>query len=441
MDPGGYFFAEGGSLHRFAPGRLSFDARTETVFTMLTHSQKLSLLFSALVASLFLLTGAGGCSSDPNVEGAKLDLRNKDYDRALNNLNVALETNPDNVAALKLKGTVLVEKAGTTPDPTEHSALIAEATETWNRAMELATSAGDRNDIIQQQKLAWYREYERGMAAFSRGSNDRAQYDIAAQYFRNATSLQPDSAVTHINLAYALISSGKSSEAIPALEAAVETGDNNPDTYNYLTELYIAEGNMEKGIAFAESAVERFPEDENLRARLFNAYIQSGQIDRGVNLAQRSVASDPNNAVFRYNYGSLLLQAERFDEAIAELTKATELDPESSNALYNLGAAYENWAVLLNNKIADLEDQIRAEGLSDAEKEDLQKQIDGYAEERHQMFEKSLPPLLKARALVEERGEDPTDICNALFQAYAQDNQMDKAEEAATCAGIDLGNN
>ena len=56
-----------------------------------------------------MLTMGAGCSSDPNVEGAKLDLRNKDYDRAIVNLDKAIETNPGNHEAYFLKGQVYQE--------------------------------------------------------------------------------------------------------------------------------------------------------------------------------------------------------------------------------------------------------------------------------------------------------------------------------------------
>ncbi len=398
------------------------------------------MLAAALIGAFFLLVGAGGCSSDPNVEGAKLDLRNKDYDRALSNLNLALEQNPDNFEALKLKGTVLMEKAGTATDPEERSELVSQAAGNWQRALSLAASNSERNDVATQMQLAWFREYERGMSAFNRSGEDQSYFEEAVRAFRNATLILPDSAVTHINLAYALISAGRPLEAIGPLETAIEKGDNNPDTYNYLTELYLSDGQTERAITFGEGALERFPEDENLRARLFNAYIQAGQVDRGIALARQGVEENPDNATYRYNYGSLLLQAERYDEAIAELTRATELDPESSNAFYNLGAAYENWAVGVNVQIADLEDAMRAPDVTDERREELQKEVDVLAEQRHGLFESAIPPLVKARELVESRGEDPTDICNALFQAYAQHNDMEKAQEAATCAGIDLGN-
>ncbi len=411
------------------------------VHTMQSHETRFAtLLVSALIAFMFLLTGAGGCSSDPNVEGAKLDLRNRDYDRALENLEIALENDPDNVDALALKGTVLMEQAGTVQELEAHTELVDEAVENWNRALELASDGSTRNDIIQQQKLSWYREYERGMAAFNRGAEDKANFDRAATYFDNATRIQPDSATTHINLAYALISSGRSDEAIPALESAIEFGDRNPDTYNYLGELYLANGEAEKAISFLEEATQMFPDDANLRGRLFNAYISSGQVERGVNLAKAGVEEEPDNPVFRYNYGSLLLQAERFEEAIAELAKAAELDPDNSNAYYNLGAAYENWAVSLNDRIAELEEEMDAEGITEEQEQAIEGDINALAEERTTLFERAVQPLKRARQLVEERGDDPAEICNALFQAYAQVNEMELAQEAADCAGIDLGN-
>ena len=68
-------------------------------------------LLLALLFGGFLLIAADGCSSDPNVEGAKLDLKNKDYDRAMENIGKALESNPENAEALELKGQILQEQA------------------------------------------------------------------------------------------------------------------------------------------------------------------------------------------------------------------------------------------------------------------------------------------------------------------------------------------
>src|SRR5690606_10416953 len=74
-----------------------------------------SRLAVALVCATFLLAGADGCSSDPDVEGAKLYINNEEYDQALANLERAIANNPDNAEAHALKAEVLRLKAEDLP--------------------------------------------------------------------------------------------------------------------------------------------------------------------------------------------------------------------------------------------------------------------------------------------------------------------------------------
>ena len=104
--------------------------------------------------------GADGCSSDPNVEGAKLDLRNKDYDRAIRNLDTALETNPDNAEALELKGRVLMEKAFEVTDPSEHMSLVRDMISAYNRAAVVDPTLAET--VQRNKSIAYVRELQRG---------------------------------------------------------------------------------------------------------------------------------------------------------------------------------------------------------------------------------------------------------------------------------------
>jgi tetratricopeptide (TPR) repeat protein len=135
-----------------------------------------------------------------------------------------------------------------------------------------------------------------------------------------------------------------------------------------------------------------------------------------------------------------LLEAERYDEAIEQLAKAVELDPEYGSAQYNLGAAYVNKAVAVNERVSALDDSLRANRaeLSTAEVEEIEANMEALAEQRRELFSQAIPPLEKARAQAEEGDEDMTGICQALFSAYVQTNQQEKAEALAECAGYDL---
>ncbi len=50
----------------------------------------------------------------------------------------------------------------------------------------------------------------------------------------------------------------------------------------------------------------------------------------------------------------------------------------------------------------------------------------------------AIEPLERARMKLEAAGESAAGACQALFQAYAQTGEAEKAEDAASCAGIDL---
>lgn len=400
--------------------------------------KRFSFFFAVLLGG-FLLIGADGCSSDPNVEGAKLDLRNKDYDRALENLAKALETDPNNAEAYALKGQVLQEQAFTVSDPDEHGRKLQEMMESYNRAVEI--DPGQAGTINNQLSLAYFNEFQRGVQAFNRGAqaeDGAAEFDASAGYFSNAAMMRPDSVDAYMNQAYALIRAQRTDDAIEPFEMAVEKGDTSPDTYEILSGLYLENGDGEKAVTLLETATEQHPANEALRARLLNAYVTSGQMDRALQRYQQEVNSDPDNKLYRYNYGSLLLEAERYQEAIEQLVEAVRIDPEYGNAQYNLGAAYINMAVGINEEITALDDKRRNDSsISDAEKKQLETQIDEMVEQRRSIFQEAIAPLEKAKALAEAAGEEVTGICGALFSAYAQTGQTDKAEAVSECAGYE----
>ena len=389
----------------------------------------------------FLLMGADGCSSDPNVEGAKLYLRNKDYDRAMENIDKALEKDPNNAEALELKGQVLQEQAFATNDAAEHSRLIGEMIAAYERAKEANPEAVQ--DINNRLSVAYFNEFQRGIQAFNRAQNAEdgtAEFSNAADYFENATMIEPDSSGAYVNQAFALINAQRSEEAIEAFEGALEKGDQSPDTYIYLGDLYAQFDQLEKRVATLETANEMFPGNADVQAQLLNAYVSAGQMDRAMQVYKDAVMNDPSNKLYRYNYGSLLLEAEDYAGAVEQLSEAVKLDPDYGDAQYNLGAAYINQAVAINDQISAMDDDLRANrsSMSESDITATETKMQEMAEQRKALFEKAIPHLEMAKTLFEAEGSDPTGICQALFSAYVQTGQQDKAEALADCTGYDL---
>lgn len=391
------------------------------------------ILYMALFVGLFL----AGCASDPNLEGAKLDLQNEDYESALANVNEALASDSTNAEAYMVKGQILEQQAFATEDAEQHSELIQEMAQAYERALELDPDL--QGDIEISLQRAFLSEFERGSQAFNRGREDEVGYGEAAVYFANAAEIMPDSSGPYLNQAYSLINAGRTEEAIEPFEMAIEKGEDEPESYLYLSSLYMNSDRAADAVALLEEARDRFPENTEIQTQLLNAYVTSGQMDRAMETYREAVETDPTNKTYRYNLGSLLLQAEEHEEAIEHLQEAIAIDPEYASAQYNLGAAYINRAVDANEQVQALDDSLRANAaqLSPDEVAEIEAEMERLAEERRGYFEQAVAPLERAQELTEAEGGDTQEICRALFSAYVQTGQQEEAEALSECAGYE----
>lgn len=403
-------------------------------FSAMTASRLLTSLSSlrfplvlGLLSAAFLVAGADGCSSDPNVTGARLEMRNGDYDRVLELTEAALAENPANAEAHFLRGEAYRMKAEAMGDDAAgRTALIADMTDAYQAAQ---TNGYDAAEVTNRLQVAWGFEMNRGASAFRRAAEDPTAYDDAVLSFGNATTLQPDSSAGYLNQGLALLAAGgeRSAEAAEPLQMAIDKGANSAEAYIYLGRIYLSSGQANDALEVLEEGQAMFPDNEELQTEILNAYGRTGNVEEALERYADAVVRKPDDAVLRYNYGSFLLQAGRYDEASEQLMQATEMDSQNANAYYNLGAAYQNKAASFNERISELED-------GDAS----QAEIDAVVAERAALLEQALPSLERARELTEAGGDDASDICQALFQVYATLGQSDEASEAAECAGIDL---
>lgn len=394
---------------------------------------KTAVLLACIVGAFLWM--APGCSSDPNVEGAKLDLRNQDYDRALENIAEALARNPDNAEAHELKGQVLLAQSAQTPDHAEYMDMIHEMLDAYDLA--LAADPGLDNSILRSRTMAYADVFRKGIQAFNRASENRDEFRTAADYFGLASEIMPDSSGPYVNQAFAFLNVGMEEEAVAPLETAIEKGDTQSNTFLFLGDIYNRQGDTEKAMEVFSQAAELYPENTDIQSQLLNLYVQTGQAEQAMTEYQAAVDQDPNNEVLLYNYGSLLLEAEQFDEAIHYLGRAAEVSPDYANAHYNLGAAYINKAVKLAEQISGMDDALREErdDLEDDEISARESEMDALAQERSDLFGSAIPSLEIAKGLVEAEGTDPTGICQALYTSYVQTNQMDQVEAVTECAG------
>ena len=374
----------------------------------------LCLLFAVLAG------GADGCSSDPNVEGAKLDLRNGDYDSAIANLDEALATNPDNTEALLLRVEVQRQQYENTPGAQPKADYLAANYAGMVEGFRRAEQVDPTNADLETTRLAlWALGVNAGNDVIRDPEADVTQ---AVSLFNTTTELYPDSSQGYLGLGLAYLRSGEASEALPALERGTTAAPNDPVLAYYYGRALVLADRPSDAVAYLEGAQTRFPDDDDIETMLLNAYTLSGETDQALTRYEAAVGREPENPAYRYNFGALLLQAERYDEAVEQLTEATRLAPTNSDAFYNLGAAYQNRAAALNEQANDTQDVDQANALID---------------QRNENLEMSLGPLMQARTLSAGTDDEPG-VCDALFRVYTQLGRVDDAEGVSECAGISM---
>jgi tetratricopeptide (TPR) repeat protein len=401
------------------------------------------VLLGGLVLGIFT-----GCApSNPNISAAEDALEQQNYEKALSSIETAIEKDSANAEAYLTKAQVLRQMADSTMSADRYRELYKQAYEAEETAAEF--DPGVRSDIQGSRQLAYVQQRQRGGQAFNqaRQSSDVKEYRKAAAYFGAANAIAPDSASAHLFEAYARFSAERLKESgeanigkvIPVLERYVDVAA-KPDTnaYSLLGQLYLQNDQSEEAIDLLEQATEQYPDRSNLQSLRLTAYNRAGQTQKAMQAYQDQIEQDPDNPTYRYNYGSMLLQADRFEEAIEQLQRAVELEEDNVQAQYNLGAAYVNKALAANDSIATMEDSLRSENRQLTEEE--KKKIQSFANQRQQSFRSAIPALERARQL-SQQGDDRflQDACSALFQAYVQTEQVDKASQVEECAGMEQG--
>ncbi|HLA64150.1 MAG TPA: tetratricopeptide repeat protein [Rhodothermales bacterium] len=379
------------------------------------------LLTALFVAALFL-GGADGCSSDPDVEGAKLYIQQEDFTNAMARLDAALARNPDNADAHALRAEVARLQAAEETDAAARRPLLNNLITSADRVRALAP---DNADVARTRLAAWANEMQLGGANLRGAQDDPIKLANAIGSFENAIMVLPDSAGGHFNLGLAHLVAGHPAEAIAPLEGAIERGITDVNAFVYLGRAYLAADRGNDAVTLLERGRTLHPDSAELQADLLNAYAATGQSDRALGAYQEAINNDPDNALLYYNYGSVLLQAERYEEAIPQLIRATELDQTNASAYYNLGAAYQNQAAALNT-------QMRALPSNDTAN------YERLRGERDALLRLSMPQFEAARRISGAAGESEVDVCRALFRVYTTLGMTAQAQEAGTCAGEDM---
>lgn len=290
------------------------------------------------------------------LEGAKLYIRQKQYDKAKEVLLKEVAKNPASDEGWSMLGKLYFEEGD-----------IPKMLEAFDKS--LAVSKKFEQDIKEFKKYTWASSFNKGVSFFNSAVKTTKQdsmnmfFEKAVEQFNYSIMSEPDSTIGYENIAAAYLNMGKKEEAIPILEKMAKIGK-PAYSFSRLGALYLIKGAdlmdsyrksknkadsvnafewYNKAISVLETGRAKFPTDAEILLQLGNAYYSSDKIDVAESSFKDLVEKDPANKEIRYAYGVVLLKGRKYTEAASQLEQVVKADSNNVDACYNLAATYINW--------------------------------------------------------------------------------------------------
>lgn len=417
------------------------------------------------VAALVMVMGvmtACGPSGDPNINQAKDNIKANNFDEALQSIDAALQTNPNNGLAYYFKGITYSEIASE-QDPSKRQEPYQKSREAFFTAdtifanMEEAPSEAENIGAVRTRD--WAKEHNAGVNIVSNDSLKEVKgLDVAVAHLKNATTVLPDSVLSWQVLSEVQFMNENVEGAISAMQGAIERVE-QPSLNNYRRLAYFFQQNNQpnEAITTLENASQAYPEEIAVVQDLVNLYLGQQEIDKALARVQELIERDPDNPQYRLVFGtavyqsvyrlldeidakyneiqdleegsakrdSLQQQADQLESQIDELTnqaidqlkKVIEMQSDNAKAYQTLGIIYQNKADILLQERDRTTDN----------------------EEANKLQEQALEFLNQSMGYYEQAAElkpENKDIWRSLFQIYTRLDMKEKAEDAMEKAGI-----
>jgi tetratricopeptide (TPR) repeat protein len=213
-----------------------------------------------------------------------------------------------------------------------------------DQLLETALSHHDAGRLAQAEAL-----YEQILAKFP--DHDEALHllgvlalqvhrpDLAIDYLRRATVLQPNIPAYHGNLGNAFRGHGQLDEAVASYRRTLELEPNLAEAHNNLGAALFSQGKRDEAIDSYRRALELKPDFPEAQNNLGMALADAGKLDEAAACYRRSLQLKPDYAEALNNLGIALAGQGRLDEAAACYHRSLQLKPDYAEALNNLGIA------------------------------------------------------------------------------------------------------
>ena len=252
-------------------------------------------VLSVVVLSMFIT----GCQVK-EVTSAKVYIQQDNWDKAMEQLQLAVELYPTNAEAWFMLGQGYSRKNDF---------------ENMNMAFEKSLDASPSFAA----KIAY--ERERYYVNYFNNGHKRAtsgMFEDAIEDFQTCITIDPTRQGSYKNLGYTYVQMGDLEKSIEFYEKAYELDPKDIDSMRSLNSLYLQNEQFEKVIEISDNILELDPTDTETVANKAIAYDFMGESDKAFETYDEALKLNPDDVDIIFNLGRLYYIGEDYENAIAQ---------------------------------------------------------------------------------------------------------------------------
>lgn len=347
--------------------------------------------FAKLAGVLIALALLVSACRPPEVEGTVINIKNQQYDNALESAEEAVKKYPDNAEAWYYYGWL----------NGEHKQNWSKMNEGFDKAMALnpATKVSVQgmnvslSDAVKQYRTNTFAE----------------KFNSAGRDLKKASETDDPEAQRQLYMT-----------AQEKLEVASKVAPDRHEPYRPLALTYLQLGDTTKAGEVLETGIQKFGDNEELLIVAGEVYTRSGDFDRAAELFVKASEVNPENGDVYQKLGNLEASRGNWTKANEYYGKAIEMDPTNSNLAFNIGVSFYNqgqFEKAIPFFVTAVEND--AENMSNYE-------ILGQTYVRAEKYSEAVPFLENATS----KYPDNADMWELLAIAYGRTDQAAKSNEA-----------
>ena len=293
-----------------------------------------------------------GCKAQ-EITGGNIHIQHREFDKAIEQFKLATEKYPD-----KAEPYVSLSVAYFMKRNYEKSAdALEQAIEKDNKEAKISIKWYE--NFLGTEDYEW-KVFYNGAVKYS-GVDDKKALKLA----QKAESAEDPkfkslSYTLHGNI---LINLQKTDEAIEYYKKAINTDENNVESYNSLARYYLINNESEKAIPYLKKAIQLDPKTTDNYTYLGQAYLDIEDYEKAIKMLEKASTELKDNPKILYNLALSYFKSANYESALKignDVLQLEEVDPFMLSKTYNLMGQihitekkYQEAVTILNEAIED----------------------------------------------------------------------------------------